>query len=26
VINAKGAVEFWRYRQYFRYNMYAARR
>jgi sterol 24-C-methyltransferase len=26
VINAKGAVEFWRYRQYFRYNMYGARR
>lgn len=26
VINAKASVEFWRYRQYFRYNVYTARR
>lgn len=26
VINAKGSVEFWRYRRYFRYNVYTARK
>lgn len=26
VINAKASVEFWRYRRYFRYNVYTARR